>query len=96
MGKKRKKIRIPKNKDIEELIEQEENGEKIESMEEIIAQIDDKKQEFKDRINAKEEQNKKIKNMCARKDAQVAEEKRRVDLLKAMSELEESQENEER
>lgn len=91
MGKK-KKIRIPKNKDIEELIEQEENGEKIESIEDIIAQIDYKKQEFKDRVNVKEEQNKKIKSMCARKDAQVVEEKRRVDLLKGMSKLEESQE----
>ena len=94
MGKKSKKIKIPKNKDIEELVEKEENTEKIKTMKDAMTKIDEKKEGFKERISVEKQnegkvENKKLQNVYARKDAQVAEQKRRIDLLKAISKIEE-------
>lgn len=94
MGKKSKKIKIPKNKDIEELVEKEENTEKIKTTKDAMTKIDEKKEGFKERISVEKQneakvENKKLQNVYARKDAQVAEQKRRIDLLKAISKIEE-------
>lgn len=60
MSKKRKsrKIIIPKNRDIEELVEKQ-NGKQVKSMQEIIESMDKKTTTFRDRIKFFEEQKEK-------------------------------------
>lgn len=93
-----KKNKIQKNRDIEEMIEQAEEKETIESMKEIIAKMDKKREEFRNRLNREEETEQqeeittKLKNVYARKDAQEADKKRRIELLKAIDKVEKEQE----
>lgn len=108
MGKKQrnsKKIKIPKNRDIEEIVEQAEKEEKIESMEQVTAKIDEqslvekKKQEFKkslevpdETVNVSDDDKKieiRVKNYSARRDAQIADHERIIAYLKAMNKIEE-------
>lgn len=92
MGKKRKKIIIPKNRDIEEFVEQEERKTKIETMEEVIAQME-KREEFRNRIKYENMlMDKKLQNVYSRKDAQLAVQKRKEKYLKAINRLEEQEE----
>ncbi len=82
MGRKSKKIKIPKNKEIEEFVEQSERAEKI----------DNKKQEFKKSLEVRNDENqieRRMKNFSNRKDAQDAEHKRKLAYLKAMNKVEE-------
>lgn len=105
MGKKNKKNIIPKNRDIEEMIEQQEQKriEKIKqteykediTMEDVISQIDKKEQETKNNIKRRQEQFKKrLQNVFARKDAQVADKKRQDDYLKAIGKIEQKEKEE--
>ena len=92
MGKKRKKIIIPKNRDIEEFVEQEERKTKIETMEEVIEQKK-KREEFRNRIKYENMlMDKKLQNVYSRKDAQLAVQKRKEKYLKAINRLEEQEE----
>ncbi len=89
------KIKIPKNRDIEELVAQEEeNGEKrIESMEDVMEQIQNEEQEFRNRLKYNVQYvDKRFQNMCKRRDAEVKDEKRKEAYLKAMNKLEEQEE----
>ena len=91
MGRKKsKRIKIPKNRDIEELLEQDD---KIETMEEVIEIMDNKEKEFRDRIKLENISiNKKIENVYARKDAQIADENRKAEYIRAMNKLQEQEE----
>lgn len=92
--KKNKKIKIPKNRDIEEMIEQEENNISYMTMEDIVYEIDQKnlqKQKREEFIKGlkqeseKVELEKKIESHNKRIEAQEHDEKRRIELLKAMN-----------
>lgn len=102
MGRKSKKIKIPKNRDIEEFVEQSESAEKIDTMEQIIEMMDKKRQEFKKNLEVKREEievekeeideeqiEKRVKNFSNRRDTQNAEYKRKVAYHKAMDKVEE-------
>ncbi|MCI8362017.1 MAG: hypothetical protein HFJ41_02565 [Clostridia bacterium] len=102
MAKKNKKNIIPKNRDIEEIIEKEEQKsiEKIKqteykediTMEDVISQIDKKDQEAKNKRKKQQEQfKKKLQNIYARKDAQVADQKRQDNYLKAIARIEQKE-----
>lgn len=92
MGKKRKKIIIPKNRDIEEFVEQEERKTKIETMEEVVTQME-KREEFRNRIKYENmPMDKKLQNVYSRKDAQLAVQKRKEKYLKAINRLQEQEE----
>lgn len=80
MGKKNKKMKIPKNKDIEEIVDREERK---------LKKGEIKKQEFKEKIKVS---NKKIQNVFERKDAQMAETKRKEILMKAINKVQEKEE----
>lgn len=92
--KKNKKIKIQKNRDIEEMIEQEENK-NISSitMEDIIYEIDQKKKreefikQLKERAE-KAELEKKIESHNKRIEAQEHDEIKRIELLKAINKIE--------
>lgn len=95
--KKNKKIKIPKNRDIEEMIEQEENNISYMTMEDIVYEIDQKnlqKQKREEFIKGlkqeseKVELEKKIESHNKRIEAQEHDEKRRIELLKAMNKAE--------
>lgn len=87
------KIKIPKNKDIEEIVEKEEGKTQIETMEGVIVQMDEKEKEFKDRVKCDDiSMNKKMKNVYARKEAQLAEQKRKEEYLKAINKLQDQEE----
>ena len=91
MGKS-KRIKIPKNRDIKELVEQEKNEGEIDSMEKVIGHMDKKEQEFRNRIKFDNSStNKKLQNVYKRKDAQLAEQKRKEKYLKAMNKLEQEE-----
>lgn len=102
MKRKSKKIKIPKNRDIKELVEQSESTEKLDTMETVIEMMDKKRQEFKKSLEVKKEEievekeeidkeqiEKIVKNFSNRKDAQNAEYQRKVAYLKAMNKVEE-------
>lgn len=64
-------------------------------MEDVISQIDRKDQELKNKRKEEKEQfKKKLQNVYARKDAQVDEEKRKVNYLKAISRIEQKEQEE--
>lgn len=99
----KKKNKIPKNRDIEELVAHEDGSEQIKDMQDVINEIDNK-EELRKRIKVeqltaqeldekvKEEISRKVENYNRRKDAESAEEKRRIALLKAMNKIEEEKE----
>lgn len=87
------KIKIPKNRDIEEIVEQEEGKTKKETMEEVIVQMEKREKEFKDRIKCDNmSMNKKLQNVYKRKDAELADEKRKIAYLKAMDKIKDDKE----
>lgn len=93
MGKKSKRIKIPKNRDIEEFVEQEESKTEIKTMEEVITQMEKREKEFRDKIKHDTMlKNKKLQNVYARKDAQLAEQKRKEGYLKVINKLQEQEE----
>ena len=101
MAKRNKRNRIEKNKDIEEMIEKEEQKsiEKIKqseykediTMQDLISQIDKRDQEAKDARKKEQEQFKKrLQSVYARKDAQVADKKRQEDYLRGIARMEQN------
>ncbi len=102
MAKKNKKNLIPKNRDIEEMIEKEEQKSIKEikqpeykediTMEDVISQIDQKDQEAKNKRKKEQEQfKKKLQNVYVRKDAQVADKQRQDNYLKAIGRMEQKE-----
>lgn len=85
MAKKNKKNRIPKNKDIEELVEQMETEGNLKERKEFVQNLKVEDSQIKRRV----------KNFSDRRDAQIAEEERKQDYLKAMNKLEELNDNNE-
>lgn len=97
MGKRNKKNTIPKNRDIEEMIEKIQQPEYKEdiTMEEVISQIDKKNEETKNERKKEQEQFKKrLQSTFTRKDAQVADKKRQDDYLKAIGRIEQKEKEE--
>lgn len=102
MGRKNKRNIIPKNRDIEEMvegkeekrIEQPEYKEDI-TMEEVIAQMDKSSQKLKDSRKKEQEQfKKKLQCTYDRKDAQYADELRKRAYSKAITRMEEKEQEE--
>lgn len=92
MGRNSKRIKIPKNKDIEEIVEKAENKTEIKTMKEVIEYKDKKDKEFRNRIKYDNSStNKKLQNVYRRKDAQLADQKRKEEYLKAMNKLEQEE-----
>lgn len=85
MAKKNKKNRIPKNKDIEELVEQMETEGNLKERKEFVQNLKVEDSQIKRRV----------KNFSDRRDAQIAEEERKQDYLKAMNKLEKLNDNNE-
>lgn len=105
MAKRNKKNQIPKNRDIKEMIDQQEqkNIEKIQqpeykediTMQDVITQIDKKDQEVKDKRKKEKEQFKKrLQSVFDRKDAQYADELRKRAYLKAIGRIEQKEKEE--
>ena len=84
------KTKIPKNRSLREMYEQDE------SMIEEIRQSDERKKQFIDTLkkikDEKEVNEKKLQNYYARRDAQEAEKKRKEEYIKAMNKLQEQEE----
>lgn len=105
MAKRNKRNIIPKNRDIEEMIEkqgqksieeleQSEYKEDI-TMKDVISQIDKKDQELKDKIQEQKQQfNKRLQSVFNRKDAQYADELRKRAYSKAITRMEEKEQQE--
>lgn len=96
MGKKKKNL-IPKNRDIEDMIFEEENK-SIKNMEDVVETIkEDEKQEKTEREQFTEEIrariDKKVENYCKRKESQNAEQKRQTELYKAIERNKQEEEN---
>lgn len=93
MGKKSKRIKIPKDRDIEEFVEQEERKAKIRARKEVITQTKEREKEFRDKIKQDTIlMDKKLQNVYARKDAQLIEQKRKEEYLKVINKLQEQEE----
>lgn len=100
VSKKAKKIsskrKIPKNLDIEELVDREERKMAQEEKKNAVNKQENKQIEFKETLKVeKSEQtsmNKKLQNVYARKDAQLAEKRRRDDMLNTIRRMEEQEE----
>lgn len=95
--KKYKKSKISKNRDIEEIVEQEETSL---TMKDVVQQIDEikeqKRKEFVNSLKQKtEEIEKKVEYHNKRVDAQEKDKKRQIDILKAISKVERQPSNEE-
>lgn len=91
--------KIQKDKDIEELVEQEDrklNDENTtKDMQDIIKDIDRKAREFNNRVRIeKEAMKKKVDNYSKRKDSQNVEEEKKNELRKVMNKIEEKQKEE--
>ena len=73
-------------------------------MKDIIEQRNSKSQQFRDTLKVSKPEkdetsqiiNKKLQNVYARKDAQLAEKKRKIAYLKAMNKVQEQEEKEQR
>mgnify|MGYP004501137715 CR=1 FL=1 len=96
-ARKNKKSKIPKNRDIEEIVEQEETSL---TMKDVVQQIDKTiEQKRKEFVNSLKQINKEIEKKVEwhnkRVDAQENDKKRKAELLKAISKMEEQQANEE-
>ena len=96
-ARKNKKSKIPKNRDIEEIVEQEETSL---TMKDVVQQIDKTiEQKRKEFVNSLKQINKEIEKKVEwhnkRVDAQENDKKRKAELLKAISKMEEQPSNEE-
>lgn len=91
MAKKNKRKQIPKNRDIEEMEANlvKEDLEQIHTMQDVIEIMDRPKKELKAK---KEAMKKRLQQVYARKDAQVAEDKRKEVYQKAVSKVVKEQE----
>lgn len=89
MAKKNRRKQIPKNKDIEEMQEVQGKTEEINTMQDVIDLMDKPKRELKAK---KEAMKKRLQQVYARKDAQVAEDKRKEVYQKAVSKIEKQEE----
>lgn len=89
MAKKNRRKQIPKNKDIEEMQETQGKTEEINTMQDVIDLMDKPKRELKAK---KEAMKKRLQQVYARKDAQVAEDKRKEVYQKAVSKIEKQEE----
>lgn len=123
MGRRYKKVKIPKNRDIEEVVEHDVRKAKTENSEILSTQRSDeqkfneqsaneqrtneqrdnaqkvntqtirKEQEFRNRIKQNIPLlNKKMQNTFERRNAEIAEQKRKEEYLRAIGKLEEQQE----
>ncbi len=83
--------KIPKNRNIEEIVNTEDDI----TMEEIIRQMDEKEKRKKEE-NKRDRKSfqKKLQQACTRKDAQLAENKRKEEYQKAVAKIIEQQEEE--
>ena len=95
--RKHKKSKISKDRDIEEIVEQEENSL---TMEDVVQQIDKTKEQRREKfVNSLKQRNeeidKKVEWHNKRVDAQENDKKRKIELLKAISKMEEQPSNEE-
>lgn len=97
MKKRKRKNKIPKNKDIEEVVEKE-DLEQITTMENAIKTMDKQDEEktqrekFLDTIKVVEE-DKKSKNIMDRKNAELKDAERKCAYIKAMNKILEEKED---
>ena len=93
MGKS-KRIKIPKNRDMSEMFGEEEN--KIKTMQDVIDSMDEKRKQFVETIKLSREEkismNKKLQNVYARKDAQLADERKKEAYIKVINKMQEQEE----
>ena len=90
MGKKKNKI--PKGKDIEDIVFKE-DYESIKTMEDVVKtiKIKTKREQFTESI--RKGIDKKVENYCKRKEIQEAEEKKQLELLKVIEKNRREEEN---
>lgn len=95
-GKQNKRNKIPKNRDIEDIVYKE--AEKNEQKENVIEKIEEQKQDFKEEIQVEiqVETTGQFKEKAQRRQervlAEAAEEIRQIDYLKAVQKLQEEEE----
>ena len=97
---KRKKTKIVKNRDIEEIVEQADKKEKIDTMEQVIENMNKKRENFKESIKVNDKTvkvksgNKKIeiraKHFSDRRNAEEIDYEKKLLYIRAMNQLEKS------
>ena len=102
LKRKSSKRKIPKNLDIEELVDKEERKlaqEEKQNKDNVQAEKE-KQAEFKENLKIEEisrtSMDKKLKNVFARKDAQLAQQRRKEDMLNTIRRMEEQAQEEQR